>query len=48
MSRDQIVVYVADVRQTFYNVNNLSDSFTNVADDTILNFIKEIDFYTKI
>ena len=28
-------VGVADVRQTFYNVNNLFDLFTDVAGDTI-------------
>jgi hypothetical protein len=28
----------ADVRQTFYDVNNLYDLFTNVAGDTILKF----------
>ena len=41
-------VDVADVRQTFYNANSLSNSFTNVAGDTILQFIKEINLYTKI
>ena len=39
---------VADIRQTYYNVNTISDLFTNVADDTIVNFVKEIDKYTKI
>jgi hypothetical protein len=40
---------VADVRQTFYNVNNLYDLFTNVAGDTILIFsFKEINLCTKI
>jgi hypothetical protein len=39
---------VADVRQTFYNANSLSNLFTNVAGDTILQFLKEIDLYTKI
>jgi len=38
-------VDVSDVRQTIYNVNNLTDLFTNV--DTILDF-KEIDLYTKL
>jgi hypothetical protein len=38
-------VDVSDVRQTFYNVNNLTDLFTNV--DTILSF-KKIDLYTKL
>ena len=28
----------ADVRQTFYNVNNLYDLFTNVAGDTSFKF----------
>jgi kelch-like protein 2/3 len=41
-------VDVADVQQTFYNVNSLSNLFTNVAGDTILQFLKEIDLYTKI
>jgi hypothetical protein len=41
-------VVVADVRQTFYNANSLSNLFTNVAGDTILQFLKEIDLYTKI
>ena len=41
-------VDVAGVRQTFYNVNNLSNLFTNIAGDTILQFLKEIDLYTKI
>jgi len=34
---------VVDVRQTFYNS---SDLFTNVADDTILKILKEINLYT--
>jgi hypothetical protein len=34
-------VEVTDIRQTFYNVNFISDIFTNVAGDTIfLNFFK--------
>jgi hypothetical protein len=41
-------VDVADVRQTFYNANSLSNLFTNVAGDTILQFLNEIDLYTKI
>ena len=41
-------VDVADVRQTFYNANRLSNLFTNVAGDIILQFLKEIDLYTKI
>ena len=36
-------VDVAVIRQTLYNVNNLYDLFRNVAGDTILNFLKEID-----
>jgi len=36
----------ADVRQTFYNVNSLSNLFTNVAAATILEFLKEINLYT--
>ena len=34
--------------QTFYNVNSLSDLFTNVADDTILKSLKEFNLYTQI
>ena len=30
------------------NVNTTSKSFTNVTADTILNFLKEINLYTKI
>ena len=30
------------------NVNNLCDLFTNVAGDTILKLLKEIDLYPKI
>jgi hypothetical protein len=41
-------VDVADVRQTFYNANSLSNLFTNVIGDTILQILKEIDLYTKI
>ena len=41
-------VDVADVRHTFYNANSLSNLFTNIAGDTILQFLKEIDLYTKI
>ena len=41
-------VDVADVRQTFYNVNSLYNLFTNVAGDTFLKFSKEINLYTKI
>jgi hypothetical protein len=41
-------VDVSDVRQNFYNVNNLCDLFTNVAGVTILIFFKEIDLYPKI
>jgi len=41
-------VDVVDVRQTFYNVNNVYDLFKNVADDTIVKFVKEINIYTKI
>jgi hypothetical protein len=31
-------VDVSDIRQTFYNVNTLSDLFTNVEGDTIFKF----------
>jgi hypothetical protein len=41
-------VDVADVRQTFYNAYSLSNLLTNVAGDTILQFLKEIDLYAKI
>ena len=37
-----------NIRQTMYNVNNLYDLFINVAGDTNLNFIKEINLHTKI
>ena len=36
-------VYVADIRHTFYNVRNLYDLFTYVAEDTTLKFFKEIN-----
>jgi hypothetical protein len=36
-------VDVADNRQTFYIANSLSNLFTNVAGDPILQFLKEID-----
>jgi hypothetical protein len=39
-------VDVADVRQTFYNANSLSNLFTNVAGNTILQFLKEIEIST--
>ena len=39
---------VSDIRQTFYNVNTLSDLYTNVEGDTILKFLKVINLYTKI
>jgi len=42
------IVDISCIRQTFYNVSNLYDLFTNVAGDTILNSLKEIDLYTKI
>ena len=41
-------VDVADIRQTFYNANSLFNLFTNIAGDTILQFLIEIDLYTKI
>jgi len=41
-------VEFSDVRQTFYIVTNTSDLFTNVADDTILKFLKEVNLHTKI
>ena len=37
-----------NIRQTIYNVNNLYDLYINVAGDTILNFLKEINSYTKM
>ena len=37
-----------DVRQTFYNVNNLYDWYTNVAGDTIFKFLNEVNLYKKI
>ena len=39
---------VSDIRQTFYNVNTLSDLYTNVEGDTILKFLKVINLYTEI
>jgi len=41
-------VDVGDVRQTFYNVNNVYDLITNIAVDTILKFFEEINLYAKI
>jgi len=38
----------SDIRQTFYNVNSIFDLFTNVAGDTILKLLKEVNLYTKI
>ena len=38
----------AEVRQTFYNVNNLSDMLTNVASDTMLKILKKKNLFTKI
>ena len=32
----------------FYDVNNLYDLFTNVAGDTILKMLKEINLYTNM
>jgi len=40
--------YVADVCQTLYNINNVFVLFTNVTGYTVLNFLKEINLYTKI
>jgi hypothetical protein len=41
-------VDVADVRQNFYNVNTSYDLFTNVADNTILNFfLKKLIYILK-
>jgi len=37
-------VDVTDVHQTFYNINTLSHLLTNVAGDSILTFLKEINF----
>jgi len=37
-------VDVADLPETFDNFNNLFDLFTNVAGDTILKFLKEIEY----
>jgi len=41
-------VDIADIRQTFYDVNTISYLFANVAGDTTLTFLKEINLYTKI
>jgi len=41
-------VDVADIRQNFYNVNNVYDLFANVAGDTILNFfLKKLKYIHK-
>jgi hypothetical protein len=40
-------VDVADVRQTFYNVHNLTDLFTNVAGDTIKKKLKKLIYMLK-
>jgi hypothetical protein len=37
-------VDIADFPETFDNFNNLYDLFTNVAGDTILKFLKEIEY----
>jgi hypothetical protein len=39
---------LTDIRQTFYNVNSLSNLFTNVTGDTILKLSKEITSCTQI
>jgi hypothetical protein len=41
-------VDVPDIRQTFYKVNAIFDLFTDVAGETILKFLKEINLYSKI
>jgi len=41
-------IVVADIRQSLYSVNAMSDLSTNVAGDTILIFFKEINLYAKI
>ena len=41
-------VCVADIRHTFYNVNNLYDLFTDVVGATILKCLKEMNLYTQI
>jgi hypothetical protein len=41
-------IYVADVRQNFYNVNNVYDLFTNIAGETILKVLKDIDLNAQI
>ena len=41
-------VDVADLRQNFYNVNIYYDLFTNVAGDTILKLLNEIDYITYV
>ena len=35
------------IRQRFYNVNNLKELFDKVNIDTILNFLKEVNLFTK-
>jgi hypothetical protein len=39
---------VVDVRQNFYNVNNVCNLFTNVAGETILKVLKDIDLNAQI
>jgi hypothetical protein len=41
-------VVVCDIRQTFNNGKTKFDLFTNVAGDTMLAFLKESNWYTKI
>ena len=47
--RQRTYVNVADVRQTFYNNGNtLFGLFTNVAGDTMMKNLKEVNLHTKI
>ena len=41
-------VDVAVIPQALYNVNTVSDLFTNVADDTCLKVSKRINLQTKM
>jgi len=34
-------VEIAEIRHSFYNINNLYDLFRNAVGDTILKFLKE-------
>ena len=39
---------LADVRRRYYTVDSLKELFTNVAGDKIVQFLKDINLYSKI